>query len=772
MTRFLRTLPLALLLPVLAHASLIVGPAVPVADPAERVGSYRPQNGPSVAWNGGHGLVVWRARVGLRDHVLANHVDEQGKPLEAAPLFLFADGQTLFTRVVPLGSRFLVVWQYVDNTAAATRAALVDRDGSIRHLGAIGVPPFHPNDVASNGSTALITGSSGDPDYQSVLVWIDSEGRVISTKTFGSTLMIGTRAVSDDAFFFVVAQQLVCGTYTCEHTFYLIRAEGDGTSGEARVIRTVKDSQSFDYSLTGVAASRDRLLVTFQEPHGFMAATLFDHDGNTAGGPFPLEDQGASGAPVAAGSDGSSFVVAYPHAVFHSNAAPETTTRLRRIGTSGSSEPTVLADHGRTVALAWTGSVYLLASGSPHPGISVMQLPPSGVPDAGTPEHILSHAPNQQDVPSAVSDGTQLFTAWEEFFPAEGLWKVKYGRTGAEGHPLDGRGSLIAPSTASQRNARAVFDGSRYLVLWTETTAQTTTIHARRVSRDGAPAGDAFMVAPAYCTADFDAVRHGDRVLVAHLSAGCGGYELQSVLVTAVEASDTSSASTVVAEKVTHEAPAIESAGTSALIVWTESVARGQGDPCPYPQEYCPPKELLRGAVIGDGTVQRVSIAEGGLMVNREAQLAWNGQHYLVAWLGAADVNRGHGLYTRLFTVDGQPASGAHPLAADAPSNYPKERRGSVVATPSGFLVAWVRSPYQTSLSVWRVAPNGAPVDIVERAVEIDATDLRAPHLVSGPGAKPLLVYSVSGPDEVYLGHNRIVSRSLGQANRTRAVRH
>lgn len=770
----LRNLTLALLVPILAHASLTVGPAAPIADQAERVGAYRPQDGPSVAWNGERGLVAWRARVGIRDFILANHVDEQGNPLEAAPLFLFAEGQSLFTRVVPLGSRFLVVWQYFNNTSFDTRAALVESDGSVRHLGPLGVNPFRPEDVASNGSTALISGSNGDPDYQSVLVWIDSEGRVISTKTFGSILMLSTRVASNGTSFFVVAQKLVCGTYTCDHTFYLTRAEADGTTSEPRVIRAPGDVQSFDYTLTGVAVSRNQILVTFQEPRGLMTGMLFDYDGNVASGSFPIEDSGASGAPTAVASDGNAFVVAYPYAVFHSNAAPETTTRLRRVGTSGSSEATLLANQGRRVALVWTGSGYLLASASDYPGVSATRLPPGGEPIAGTPEHVLSLAPNQQETPSAASDGTQLLTAWEEFHPLEGRWKVKYGRNDADGNPLDGRGRLLAASTTSQRNPRVVFDGSRFLVLWTETNAQSTTIHARRVSRDGAPTGEAFVVGPSFCAADFDAVRHGDRVLVAHIAAGCTTppYEPRSVVVTAVEANDMPSAPMLVAEKVTNEAPVIASAGTSALVVWTEPVVRTPSEPCPYPQDYCPPKEVLRGAVIGDGTTRRVSIAEGSLMVNREAKLAWNGQHYLVVWLGAGDINRVHELYTRLFTIDGQPASHAHQLTADAPSSYPRERRGSVVATPAGFIVTWLRSSLLASLSVWRVAPNGTPIDVNERKIEVDVNDVRAPLLVRGPGSSTLLLYSVSGPDDTYLGHNRIVLRELGQTNRTRAVRH
>jgi hypothetical protein len=772
MPSFLRIVALAFLVPLAAHASLVISPAAPLADPAERVGAYRPQHEASIAWNGERGLVAWRARVGQRDFLLVNHVDATGKPLEAAPIVVFKEGQALFTRVVALGSRFLVIWNYYDETTAATRAALISPEGAIQHLGRIGPVPFMATDLASNGTTAVIAGSTGSPDYHAVLVWVDEQGQMFASRTFGASLMLSTRVVSDGTSFFAITHRLECGVYTCGHTFSLIRANADGTAEQPRVIRTVGEAQSFDYVVTGVAVTRDRLLVVFQEPRGLLGAMLFDHDGNTVAGPFSVEDSGASGAPVTVESDGSSFVVAYPHAVFHGNdGPPDRSTRLRRIGAGGASEPAVLTNQQRIVALEWTGSGYLLASTTEYPGISVTRLPPSGAPIAGTPEYVLSHAPNQQETVDSLWDGAQLFTAWEEFFPLEGLWKVKYGRNDASGNALDGRGRAIGASQTSQRNPRIVFDGTRYLVLWTETIHRTTTIHARRVHRDGLPAGEAFIVAPTFCMSDFDAARVGNRVLVAHQAAGCDQFSTpRSVLITPVESNDMVSSSNVVAERVTFLPPVIESAGTSALLVWVESIVRTPSEPCPYPFEYCPPKQVLRGAVISDGTTKRVAIADDDRMVNREPQVAWNGSNYLVAWAGGRDINTIQSLYTRAFAIDGNAMSSANLLAAEASYNYGPERRGSVIATASGFLVAWQRWSWLSAVSVWRVAANGSPIDTTERAIEVDVPSLRAPVLTQGPG-RSYLVYSVSGPDELYLGHNRIVWRSLSEIPRTRAVR-
>lgn len=773
MPLLLRTLVL-LLLPTLAHAALVISPATPLAEPGERAGAYRPQQDAAVAWNGDRGLVVWRARVGREDVVLANHVDSTGGPLESAPLRVLDEGQSSETRVVALGERFLVTWNHYDNTTEVTRAALVAADGTIQHLGRIGPATFSATDLASNGTTAVVAGSSGSPDFQAVLVWIDEQGQVFASRTFGASLMLSTRVTSDGTSFFAITHHLQCGVYTCSHTFSLIRANADGTAEEPRVIRYTDESQSFDYVVTGVAASQQQLLVTFQEPRGVVGAMLFDREGNAASGVITVEDTGASGAPIAVASDGSGFVIAYPHTEFPGDELPPIrTTRLRRVSASGASEAAILAEQTRIVSLAWTGSGYLLGGWSETPGVTVTRLPPSGARIAGTPEYVLSHAPNQQETPASVWDGGQLFTAWEEFFPLENVWRVKFGRNDANGNALDGRGRVIASSEVSQRSPRVVFDGSRYLVLWTETVARVTTIHARRVTRDGVPSGDAFAVAPIFCTTDFDAAVVGDRVLVAHQSAGCDAVARpRAVVVTPIESNDLVSSSTVVAENVTFSSPTIASAGASALVIWSESVTRTPTEPCPYgPYEYCPPKQVLRGAVLGDGTVKRIALADDNRMMNREADIAWNGSRYLVAWIGGHDLTTPQQLYAQALSATGELLTGASRVAENLSFNYGPERRGSVSASASGFTIAWQRETWEPTLSVWRVTASGAPFD-AEQVIEARTRDLRVPQLTQGPGRTTYLVYSLSGPDVSYLGHNRIVWRALTETERARAVRH
>jgi hypothetical protein len=769
-------LAFALSFPTLATAaSLDIGPAVPIAEPAERIGAFHPQNEPSIAWNGDAGLVVWVGKAGAKDLLLANHVDTTGRPLEGAPLILASTSPVIRPRVAALGSHFLVIWHEVIPGEAGTRGVLVERNGAIRQLGRFADYPFYPSDIASNGSTAIIVGSSGEPDYAVRILWIDAEARVIASRTIGTNAM-AMLAASDGTSFDVVWHELKCATYTCDHDFYLLHARADGSSDAPVALLKGDDVGVFDYALAGFEVARDRMLVLFSERLGVMTGRLYDRTGNIAAQPFPIEDSGSSGILPAVSTDGQSFVAAYAHVIFNGPARPIRSTRLRRIGTTSASDSITLLNDTRSVALQWTGQAYVMAETGgevlflENHNVTATGLDRTGAPVDGAPRHILSRAPNQQDAPAAASDGTIVLAAWEEFFPAAGLWKVKYGRTDASGTPLDGRGREIAASAAIQRNPRVVFDGARFLVLWVETAGTKSEIRARRLHRDGSPAGDTFTVAASFCAARFDAAAQRDSVLVSHLGSGCDSYRARDVIVTTVEPGDSTS-SVVIAETIAAEAPIIAASDASALVVWQQDLARVASDPCPIQYEFCPTKQVLNGAVIENGAVRGVTIVEGSMMINREPQIAWNGRHYLVTWLGAADFDRTSGLYVRLFSKDAEAASDTALLANDTPPTFSSLRRGSVTASSSGFVVAWQRSPMSNVLSTWRVASNGTPVHGAEQVVEKDVTDIRSPQLIQGPRSSSLLLYSLSGPDNVYLGHNRVVMRSLVEvAGRTRAV--
>lgn len=754
MTTF-RVLAFALLISLQAQAALHIGPATPVTSQAERVGAYHDQYSSSIAWNGETGMVIWLADVHARTLVLANHIDANGDPLEAAPLVISTERGTQFARVVPLGGRFLVVWETDNTDDAGTRVALVEPNGTIVHRGVVAASPFRPMDVASNGTTALITGSSGNSGFQSELLWIDADGSRFSRKSFGTKVMNQTLVRASGSSFLVVAERFPCENASDPNTcvgsqLVLVRAEANGTMNEPKVIRAVSEPNGSFHRLKGFAVTQDRFLAVVSESPK-LTGVLFEHDGDMANGPFPIEEGFAGGLPVAVASDGNAFAVAYPYSD-NDALPPVQNTRLRHVDGNGSADPETILQTQSIVALEWTGGGYVLTHMSAQtPDMTATRLSASGQFIADAPVHVLSRAPNQQESPDAAWDGSQLFTVWEEFQPDERVWKVKFG-TGRE----------ISESAASQRNARVLFDGIRHVVLWAETTAGTTEIRARRVNRDGSFAGNAFLVtAVPACAPGFNAALVDGRVLVVHTVGNCGSFEARMVA-TPINTDNTVSTSIVVADSSSEGTPVLASSGSTALIVWSQNVGHVADDPCIG--EDCPPRFVLAGAVIEGSSVKRVVLSQA-LLVNHDPEIAWNGAHYLIAWVAET-------LQTRLFSADGTPASSLSVLAEEARPSFPHERNGTVTATANGFLVAWRRGLFMNSLSVWRVARDGTPVDVVEHEIEHEAIDLRTPRLVRGADGSSYLLYSLSGPNETYNGHSQIVSRPIVEAIRRRATRH
>src|SRR5437867_8938881 len=103
----------------------------------------------------------------------------------------------------------------------------------------------------------------------------------------------------------------------------------------------------------------------------------------------------------------------------------------------------------------------------------------------------LSPAPDDQEEPSAVSNGNGYFVVWAD--------KRDYGATGhdiygarvsASGQLLDPGGIPICTNPGRQTSPRVAFDGQRYLVVWEDDRESTTNyldyqIYGARVSVNG-----------------------------------------------------------------------------------------------------------------------------------------------------------------------------------------------------------------------------------------------------------------------------------------------
>ncbi|UCF80610.1 MAG: hypothetical protein JSV08_08910 [Acidobacteriota bacterium] len=112
-----------------------------------------------------------------------------------------------------------------------------------------------------------------------------------------------------------------------------------------------------------------------------------------------------------------------------------------------------------------------------------------GPPDTGG--IAASTAANNQEYPSAVSNGTDYFVVWEDW--RSGTNRDIYGaRVAPDGTVLDSTGIAVTTEANDQRYPSVASNGTDYFVVWEDWRSGTTDIYGARVAPDGTvldPAG-------------------------------------------------------------------------------------------------------------------------------------------------------------------------------------------------------------------------------------------------------------------------------------------
>ena len=105
---------------------------------------------------------------------------------------------------------------------------------------------------------------------------------------------------------------------------------------------------------------------------------------------------------------------------------------------------------------------------------------PAGIP--------VSTAPDWQYNPALASDGSTFFLVWDDLRePPPNNHIHAYGaRITNDGLVLDPNGILIGDPTQNQSDPAIAWNGTSYLVSWTDSRSQVTTdIYGARVSASG-----------------------------------------------------------------------------------------------------------------------------------------------------------------------------------------------------------------------------------------------------------------------------------------------
>jgi hypothetical protein len=96
---------------------------------------------------------------------------------------------------------------------------------------------------------------------------------------------------------------------------------------------------------------------------------------------------------------------------------------------------------------------------------------------------VISAAASAQTVPAVASDGTDYFVAWAD--QREDTSDIYACRVTSDGAVLDPDGILVSAAAGFQGEPAVAFDGTNYLVVWTDMRGGESDIYGARVTRDG-----------------------------------------------------------------------------------------------------------------------------------------------------------------------------------------------------------------------------------------------------------------------------------------------
>jgi hypothetical protein len=372
------------------------------------------------------------------------------------------------------GENFLVVWQAAGTPGSGVRARRIGPDGHVLDAVDIVVSPdaaYEPK-LSFDGENFLVVWEAlGDGIHRAV---VSPDGTVIGP---ARQLVPGSLTTADVAFngihHLVVWRHADVDDYDSRDVYGTL-VTTDGTAlqpgGVAISARPTVEE------LPSVAAVGTTFLVAWSDGRTPFQQTIHaarvDGSGTVldpAG--FPVTSYSESATVPDLASDGTNFMVALRG-------------RVARVAPSGA----VLDDPGtflpisyEDTVLTFDGQTYFAVNGAAGMRITTeaLLLDPAGF-------EIFVAASSQTGLDTA-SDGTNTFVAWtDNRRDAAGLYGA---RVGPEGQVLDGTGIQIS-EPAAVSNGSVDFDGTSYLVVWSEERASDPSerihlIMAARVSREG-----------------------------------------------------------------------------------------------------------------------------------------------------------------------------------------------------------------------------------------------------------------------------------------------
>lgn len=672
---------------------------------------------PGIAFDGTNYLVAWRSTT--TSSVMATRVSKDGAPLDGSGsgvLVAATNPNIVGPNVAYGGGSYAVVW----------------RDGASIWLATV-------SPTNASVTTVLVSSNAGGANTDApTIAWGSGAFLVVWPKT--ATTIVGARVSSAGQVVGASEIALVNSAYTVSNpcvasdgTNWLVVWQGwvsGGSNNEIEAVRVGPTGSLLGGTFTASHSTSSEFHpeVVFTGSHFIIMWTdrrnsqttsddLYAIRVGTNGVVIDASDIDICDAPSAQGSPGNGY---------------------RQMGLAcNSATGTCLATW--MDARMGDADVYVSALGSNG-------LPPD---TSGT---LVSTGANAQKNPAVATDGMNYLVVWEDLRNAGGVptqtdvYGVLLGSTGV---PIDPAGFAITTQAEEQKEVAVAWNGQTYFVVWSDKRNFALSgydIYGTRVLASGAvvdPGGKLISVAL------------GDQTSPAVTSNGSGFFVVWSdkrqgpprTFGARIDASgnviDTNGIE--IGTENEQSTPDIASDGSGYLVVW--------GD---------------YGILDPHNRIHAVRLDEEGnkpdtdpLWISpmeanpRTPRVAWNGQHYLVAWSG------GLSQAAALVGADGQflPA-----VSLITGANF---LEGPGVAWDGHtFLVAWdsQKPPNEDwDIPATRVGPKGEVFDVPAVFVANDISDEKEVALASAGAGRSLVVFRrniVAGP----YGTKRITGRfvSLG----------
>ena len=395
--------------------------------------------------------------------------------------------------------------------------------------------------------------------------------------------------------------------------------------------------------------------------------------------------------------------------------------------------PVSTIDDQSDPAVAFDGTNSLVVWGDPRSG-SLKDIYGARVSRQGTvldPSGIaVSTAQERQEFPAVAFDGTNFLVTWED--RRSGNYDIYGTRVSQQGTVLNPSGIAISTASGAQRHPAVAFDGTNFLAVWQDGRVGDSSVYAGRVTKAGSvldPSG--FPISIAANPQGLPAVAFdGTNYLVVWTDSSDGSdYDIYAARVTqGGEVLDPSGVPVTTAVDCQWD-PAVAFDGTNTLVVWC-SFRSGI-----YSDIYA--ARVTQGGTVLDTAAIAISLSA---YTQCSPAVAFDGTNFLVVWQD----NRNNPDTSDVYGTRVTPAGVVLDVAGIPISAAAGDQKSPCVAFDgTNFLVVWQdsRNGRYSDIYASRVTPAGVVLDSSGIAIST-ATNYQTYPAVAFDGTSFLAVWS------------------------------